>query len=280
MESSSLRRTRLCCYYTKHYWQYRIRDGFSGTHTILMDSALCCNPRTLDSLAIKLLRDASNLQHRSFNRQNWLIYRMGSRIAGEVDHIATSLKDSSTSRQIFHMLTPLELSQPVLVMVSSSHTVMTISWNNRCRYVTNWNFIGGYMMNWIQGNPLGRKFKALVTHDGVFSTLNQYSSEELFFPHHDFGGTLFVRSWSMLYQAHINTWHLQENRKGYEKWDPAQHLQNWATPHLIIHNELDYRLPVTEGLSAFNVLQLKGVDSRFLTFPDENHVSACSGHVI
>jgi len=48
-------------------------------------------------------------------------------------------------------------------------------------------------MNWIQGNPLGRKFKALVTHDGVFSTLNQYSSEELFFPHHDFGGTLFVR---------------------------------------------------------------------------------------
>lgn len=109
------------------------------------------------------------------------------------------------------------------------------------------------MMNWIQGNPLGRKFKALVTHDGVFSTLNQYSSEELFFPHHDFGGTLL------------------ENRKGYEKWDPAQHIQNWSTPHLIIHNELDYRLPVTEGLSAFNVLQLKGIDSRFLTFPDENH---------
>ncbi|KAG9240364.1 dipeptidyl-peptidase-like protein V precursor [Calycina marina] len=112
---------------------------------------------------------------------------------------------------------------------------------------------GGYMMNWIQGNPLGRKFKALVTHDGVFSTLNQYSSEELFFPHHDFGGTLF------------------DNREGYEKWDPAQHINNWATPHLIIHNELDYRLPVTEGLSAFNILQLKGVDSRLLTFPDENH---------
>ncbi|PMD51991.1 dipeptidyl-peptidase-like protein V precursor [Hyaloscypha bicolor E] len=112
---------------------------------------------------------------------------------------------------------------------------------------------GGYMVNWIQGHPLGRKFKALVTHDGVFSTLNQYSSEELFFPHHDFDGTLW------------------DNRENYEKWDPASHLKNWATPHLIIHNELDYRLPIAEGLAPFNVLQTKGIDSKFLTFPDENH---------
>lgn len=112
---------------------------------------------------------------------------------------------------------------------------------------------GGYMINWIQGHPLGRKFKALVCHDGVFSTLNQYSSEELFFPLHDFGGTLW------------------ENREGYEKWDPARFTSEWATPQLIIHNELDYRLPVTEGLSAFNVLQSRGVPSKFLMFPDENH---------
>lgn len=112
---------------------------------------------------------------------------------------------------------------------------------------------GGYMVNWIQGHPLGRKFKALVTHDGVFSTLNQYSSEELFFPHHDFGGTLW------------------ENREGYEKWNPAAHLKEWATPHLIIHNELDYRLPIAEGLAPFNVLQTKGIPSKFLSFPDENH---------
>ena len=114
---------------------------------------------------------------------------------------------------------------------------------------------GGYMVNWIQGHELGRKFKALVTHDGVFSTLNQYSSEELFFPHHDFGGTLW------------------ENREGYEKWDPAKYLENWATPHLIIHNELDYRLPISEGLAPFNLLQMKGIPSKFVTFPDENHVS-------
>jgi dipeptidyl aminopeptidase/acylaminoacyl peptidase len=120
---------------------------------------------------------------------------------------------------------------------------------------------GGYMVNWIQGHPLGRKFKALVTHDGVFSTLNQYSSEELFFPHHDFGGTLW------------------ENREGYEKWDPAAHLKEWATPHLIIHNELDYRLPIAEGLAPFNVLQTKEIPSRFLTFLDENHVSTESSNL-
>ncbi|KAH7417552.1 dipeptidyl-peptidase-like protein V precursor [Cadophora sp. MPI-SDFR-AT-0126] len=112
---------------------------------------------------------------------------------------------------------------------------------------------GGFMINWIQGHDLGRKFKALVTHDGVFCTLNQYASEELFFPLHDFGGTLW------------------ENRAGYEKWDPSAHTANWKTPHMIIHNELDYRLPIGEGLAPFNVLQTRGVESKFLTFPDENH---------
>lgn len=74
---------------------------------------------------------------------------------------------------------------------------------------------GGYMVNWIQGHDLGRKFKALVCHDGVFSTLNQYASEELFFPIHDFGGELW------------------NNREGYEKWDPARFVDQWATPQLV-----------------------------------------------
>ncbi|KAK4129285.1 hypothetical protein N657DRAFT_609457 [Parathielavia appendiculata] len=112
---------------------------------------------------------------------------------------------------------------------------------------------GGYMINWIQGHPLGRKFKALVCHDGVFSTLNQWCTEELFFPIHDFEGTLY------------------DNRAAYEKWDPARFVAEWATPQLIIHSELDYRLPITEGLAAFNVLQARKVPSKLLVFPDENH---------
>lgn len=112
---------------------------------------------------------------------------------------------------------------------------------------------GGYMMNWVQGHDLGRRFKALVTHDGVFSMTGQLASEELYFPLHDLKGPI---------------WKVPEN---WAQWDPSRFTQNWKTPHLIIHNELDYRLTISEGLAAFNVLQMRGVESAFLTFPDENH---------
>lgn len=112
---------------------------------------------------------------------------------------------------------------------------------------------GGYMVNWIQGHDLGRKFKALVTHDGVFSMTAQWASEEMYFPLVEMKGPL---------------WEVPEEWK---KWDPSRFTANWKTPHLIIHNEKDYRLTVAEGLAAFNVLQIRGIDSAFLTFPDENH---------
>lgn len=112
---------------------------------------------------------------------------------------------------------------------------------------------GGYMMNWIQGHPLGREFKALVCHDGVFSMPNQISSDEQYFPNHELGGPLWTA---------MDTW---------ERWDPARFTGQWATPQLVIHSELDYRLAISEGLAAFNVLQERGVPSRFLSFPDENH---------
>ncbi|CAN8104188.1 unnamed protein product [Discula destructiva] len=113
---------------------------------------------------------------------------------------------------------------------------------------------GGFMTNWIQGHDLGRKFKALVTHDGVTSTQNLYASEELWFVQHQFNGTLW------------------DDRENYERWDPLAHASNFATPHLVVHSSRDYRLPEAEGVMLFNVLQERGVPSRFLNFPDENHV--------
>lgn len=112
---------------------------------------------------------------------------------------------------------------------------------------------GGYMMNWIQGHDLGRKFKALVCHDGVFSMTAQLASDEQYFILHELGGPIW------------------KNQKGYDRWDPSRFTENWSTPQLVIHSDLDYRLTVAEGLAAFNVLQMRGVDSRFLSFPDENH---------
>ena len=57
----------------------------------------------------------------------------------------------------------------------------------------------------------------------------------------------------------------------YYDWNPINHVDNWATPHFVIHNDLDFRLPVSEGILLFNLLQVKGVPSKFLNFPDENH---------
>lgn len=115
---------------------------------------------------------------------------------------------------------------------------------------------GGYMMAWMQGHPLGKEFKALVCHDGSFNIPAQLASDEQYFPNHDLGGP-FVAS--------------KENMTEWEKWSPHSRVDEWRTPMLVIHNELDYRLPISEGLAMFNVLQEREIKSRFLTFPDENH---------
>ncbi|KAL4869886.1 putative dipeptidyl-peptidase 5 [Aspergillus spectabilis] len=114
---------------------------------------------------------------------------------------------------------------------------------------------GGFMVNWIQGSELGREFKALVTHDGTFVADAKIGTDELWFIERDFNGTF---------------WGARDN---YRRWDPSavERILKFDTPHLVIHNDLDYRLAVSDGLSLFNVLQERGVPSRFLNFPDENH---------
>ncbi|KAL9025215.1 MAG: hypothetical protein Q9196_005922 [Gyalolechia fulgens] len=114
---------------------------------------------------------------------------------------------------------------------------------------------GGYMMNWFQGHEMGRRFNALVTHDGVSNTLADYATEELWFINHDQGG-IFTSP---------------NETSTYYRWNPILFYDNWATPHFVVHSDLDYRLPVSEGIMLFNMLQVKGVPSKFLNFPDENH---------
>jgi dipeptidyl aminopeptidase/acylaminoacyl peptidase len=112
---------------------------------------------------------------------------------------------------------------------------------------------GGFMINWIQGNWPDR-FKCLVDHDGTFDQrMMYYSTEELWFPEWEFGGPYW------------------QNPQMYEKNNPADFVTRWKTPMLVVHSALDFRIPVTQGLAAFNVLQRKGIPSEFLYFPDENH---------
>lgn len=112
---------------------------------------------------------------------------------------------------------------------------------------------GGYMINWIAGNWSDR-FRCLVSHDGnLDERMAYYDTEELWFPEWEHGGPQF------------------DNPQGYEKHNPINFVKNWKTPMLVIHGELDYRVVVTQGIATFNALQRKGIPSRFLYFPDENH---------
>ncbi len=112
---------------------------------------------------------------------------------------------------------------------------------------------GGYMINWIAGNWADR-FKCLVCHDGnLDEQMAYYDTEELWFPEWDHMGT---------------PW---ENPDHYQKHNPINHVKNWKTPMLVIHGALDYRVVDTHGMSTFTALQRRGIPSKFLHFPDENH---------
>ena len=112
---------------------------------------------------------------------------------------------------------------------------------------------GGYMINWIAGNWPDR-FRCLVNHDGnICERMAYFDTEELWFPEWDHLGT---------------PW---DNPEGYEKHNPVNFVGNWKTPMLVIHGALDFRVAETQGLGTFNALQRRGIPSKLLYFPDENH---------
>jgi dipeptidyl aminopeptidase/acylaminoacyl peptidase len=111
---------------------------------------------------------------------------------------------------------------------------------------------GGYMINWVLGHT--DRFKCLVSHDGMFNAESAWgTTEELWFNDWEFKGTPY------------------DNRATYEKWSPHQYAKNFKTPTLVIHGQRDYRLDVSEGLQLFTTLQMEGVPSKMLYFPDEGH---------
>ena len=113
---------------------------------------------------------------------------------------------------------------------------------------------GGYMMNWIEGRWPDR-FKCIVQHDGVFDARAMaYETEELWFDEWEHGGHPY-------YEAPAE----------FEKWNPVNYVQNWKTPQLVVTSEKDFRIPYTQGIAAFTALQRRGIPSRLLIFPDENH---------
>lgn len=111
---------------------------------------------------------------------------------------------------------------------------------------------GGYMIDWMLGHT--DRFKAFVTHDGVFDLRSMAAStEELWFVEWEFKGL---------------PW---DNPELYSKWSPSSFVKEFKTPTLVIHGEQDYRVPVDQGIQLFTALQLQKVPSKLLLFPDEGH---------
>jgi dipeptidyl aminopeptidase/acylaminoacyl peptidase len=111
---------------------------------------------------------------------------------------------------------------------------------------------GGYMVNWMLGHT--DRFKAFVSHAGVFDLRSMAGeTEELWFP---------------IWEFHGMPW---ENPEVYAKFSPSYYVTNFRTPTLVVHGELDYRVPVGQGMQLFTALQTQKVPSKIVVFPDEGH---------
>ena len=116
---------------------------------------------------------------------------------------------------------------------------------------------GGFSVYWLAGNHDGR-FKAFFSHAGIFNLEAQYlETEEMFFANWDMGGPFWDKSNAVAQKTYATS--------------PHKFVDKWDTPIMISHGEYDYRILASQGMMAFNAAQLRGIPSRMLIFPDENH---------
>ncbi len=123
---------------------------------------------------------------------------------------------------------------------------------------------GGYMANWILGHT--DRFKCIVTHDGMFNAESAFgTTEEDWFNIWEFKtpGSQGGHPWDYYGKP--------DDENPFRKWSPSLYAKNFKTPTLVVHGQLDYRLDVSEGFQLFDTLQMLGVPSKMLYFPDEGH---------
>jgi dipeptidyl aminopeptidase/acylaminoacyl peptidase len=117
---------------------------------------------------------------------------------------------------------------------------------------------GGYMANWVLGHT--SRFKCIVSHDGMFNAESAFGSTE--------------EDWFNIWEFKGHPWDYYgkpDDQNPYRKWSPSLYAKNFHTPTLVVHGQLDYRLDVSEGFQLFDTLQMLGVPSKMLYFPDEGH---------
>lgn len=117
---------------------------------------------------------------------------------------------------------------------------------------------GGYSVYYLAGIHQNR-FKTFIAHDGVFDLKSMYgTTEEIWFVNWDLGGAYWETDNAVA-------------MKTYEEWDPSNFADKWNTPIMIVQGGRDYRVPIGQGLEAFQAAQLRGIKSKLLYFPEENH---------
>jgi Dipeptidyl aminopeptidases/acylaminoacyl-peptidases len=116
---------------------------------------------------------------------------------------------------------------------------------------------GGFSVYWLAGHH-NNLFKAFIAHAGIFNLESQYlETEELWFANFDLGGPFWDKNNAIAQKSFENS--------------PHRFVDNWNTPILVTHGELDYRILASQGMMAFNAAVIKGIPSELLVFPDENH---------
>jgi len=117
---------------------------------------------------------------------------------------------------------------------------------------------GGYSVFWLAGNHNNR-FKTFISHDGIFNTKSMYgTTEELFFENWEKGGPYWDKKNKVA-------------QKAYNQFSPDMHVQKWNRPMMIVQGGIDYRVPIGQGLEAFQAAQLRGLKSKLVYFATENH---------
>lgn len=116
---------------------------------------------------------------------------------------------------------------------------------------------GGYSAFYLAGNHDGR-FSSFISHCGIFDLRSMYgTTEEVFFVDHELGGAYWQQS--------------PATNKTYTDFNPMTYVDKWDAPMFVIHGGKDYRVPLGQGIQAFQAAKLRGLKSRFLYFPEENH---------
>ena len=116
---------------------------------------------------------------------------------------------------------------------------------------------GGFSVYWLAGNH-NKRFKAFIAHCGVFNSEMEFATtDESFFDYWEKGGAPWEKDNKVAQKSFAGS--------------PHNFVDKWDTPILVVHGGLDFRIPYTQGMAAFNAAQLKGIPSEFLYFPQENH---------